>query len=362
VRKVNPILYWLGVGLFLIVVVSYNYEILRPAYDGYTAENTYSHIANIHDHLEYENALINFSEQPNTVWDYFNNVAGISSFYLLLTIFLGFDNVISTSLLVNCMTLVIAAAIHQKICNTYALRGSAYTFFLNLPMIYFCQLIGKDMLYIAVLYAMLLFILRKRWMLLTILAIVSAVIRAQIVIIFLFVLIFWFWQVPFKRRLLVLYFLSAIAGAYAFTGNKVIGLDADLGSGISWIVFELNVATGMGNLLLNPIRLLQYIVEFVIAPFSLISTDIHFFNLFLVPFLVYFILHIRWLRGLAAIRSPATQFFFALILVLLIMPIINLRYFVTLFPFLVIAMLVTPQRSYRKAAGQYVSAAHSISS
>lgn len=348
-RKFSPFLYWLGIAALLLVIFFYSSELVRPAVANYSSSDTYSHIANIHDHLEYEGWLTDYSGLSDPISTYLDNVAGISIAYLLLTDLLGFADVITTSLLVNCIALVIAAAIHLKICNTYALRGSAYTFFLNLPLIYFCQLVGKDMLYVTVLYAMLLLVLKERWLALALLAVAAAAVRTQSVIVFFFLLILSFKRLQLKHRVLLLYVLSALAGTQAFIGNKVIGLDADLGGGLSSIVFELNSATRLGNLLLNPVRVLQYVVEFVTAPFWLTTLQIHFFNLFLVPYLLYFAAHLGKLRNaLMAIQSRVTQFVFVVVLVMLILPIINLRYFVALLPFIVIAMLVAPQNRRRR--------------
>lgn len=343
VQRTGWLLYWLGVIVLLAVAVWYNSALVRPAVDNYTPDNTYSHIANIHDHLEYESWLTDFGDFSDPLSTYLDNVAGISIAYLLLTALLGFQDVITTSLLVNCVALVVSAALHLKICNTYARRGSAYTFFLNLPLIYFCQLVGKDMLYVTVLYGMLLLLLQRRWVLLALLAVVATVIRTQTLIVFLFMAILSYPGWRLGNRLLLVYVLSALAGARAFTGNKVIGLDADLGSGISWIVFQLNAATGLGNLLLNPVRVVQYVVEFIVAPFALIGMQLHFFTLFLLPYLLYFALHVGRLRhAMRSTRVRTTQFVIATVLVMLIVPIINLRYFITLLPFVVIAMLVVP--------------------
>lgn len=350
-RHTSALLYWLCVGVLLLVIIGYNSAFVQPAVDQYSPDSTFSHVANIHDHLEYESRLTDFGGFSDPISTYLDNVAGISIAYFFLTALLGFQDVVTTSILVNCTALVISAAIHLKICNSYARRGTAYTFFLNLPFIYFCQLIGKDMLYVAVLYTMLLLLLQRRWLPLALLAVVAAVVRTQTIIVFLFMLILAFRGLPLKQRFLLLYVLSSFAGAYSFTGDRVIGLDADLGSGVSWIVFELNSATRLGNLLLNPVRVLQYVVEFITAPLALIGTQVHFFTLFLLPYLLYFATHLGRLRdAMTATRTHTTQFFFVTVLVMLIVPIINLRYFVALLPFAVIAMLLAPGVVRRRAS------------
>ncbi len=109
--KANSVIYWFGVILLIAVVVVYKYKIVRPVYDNYTIENTYIHIANIHDHLEYEAALLDLNHLLNADSNHFDNVTGIASFYLLLSIIFGIDNFITVSLLVNCIALVISVMI-----------------------------------------------------------------------------------------------------------------------------------------------------------------------------------------------------------------------------------------------------------
>lgn len=338
--KKNTRLLYFSLVLFLIgVVVSYHHALVLPALDRYTDDETFSHIANIHDHTEYQKSVFGLAENADSDLST-TNVAGIASVYLLLSFILGIEDVVSISMGVNIFAIFCAAYFHVKICELCGMhKAYKYAFFLNLPLVYFSQLIGKDALYVALLYAVLFNYLRGNGKIILLCIVLGMMIRVQVLLLLIFALIAHIKFVGVKARLILLYVLSSLIGAFAFVKPGVLGDGADLGEGMTALVHTLNSVTYLGNFLLNPARFVQYIGEFGFFSLSAVVNPENFFQLFLVPFFIFFVLKIAKFRKLFDFsENPLARFFMLNLFLLLIVPIVNLRYFVVLLPFAVLAI------------------------
>src|SRR5690606_27559381 len=100
----------------------------------------------------------------------------------------------------------------------------------------------------------------------------------------------------------------------------------DLGGGVANLLNYLNKYY-IGNLLLNPVRIVQYIYEFIRFPFYY-SRLVDFL---IIPLLVVFMLTLS--RACHVFSKNIVSFlFFCLLMTLLVVPIVNLRYFILVFP------------------------------
>lgn len=327
---------------FFACAIAYNQFILFPIFDEYTTEDTYSHIANIHDHWEYFNRFVELDDREHTWDNYFDNVTGVA-------ILFGFFCKIFTScdfhylaLYINLLFLFLTALVNLKLTNTYFNKTSVkYLFFLNFSYIYLAQLAGKDIIYSFFLYMILFNYLQRKWIAITILVFICALlVRFQIVILYALLILMNMRFLSVKIRFLTAYTMASLLGAIAFSG--VIGTDADLGSGLSSYVRQINESYYIGNFLLNPLRLVQYVYELITIPIMSIYPELLFSGFFILAFTIYLLAHLRSIPKLINIETnDFSMFFLCLVLMLLIVPIINLRYFVIIIPFMILAMNYT---------------------
>jgi hypothetical protein len=334
-------LYWIGVCFLLSAVVVYHFTLVKPAIEEYTLEDTFSTIANIHDHYEYTDGILVFDELAfeNPLY-WLNNVMGLSSIYYFLGSLFETDDYIYISIYVNSFALIGVAYLHfiisPQISDHPHLR---FTFFLNFPLIYFCQLVGKEVLYLAVLYGILFFYLRKKWVGALCVGMAGLFVRTQILLVLAFLVLLSVNKIKGKVRFLIAYFFSGVLGTLVLLGGQVIGKEADLGDGVSAIVYQLNERLYLGNLLLNPIRLMQYIWEFSRSALLSLTPNINPISLFLIPYFLYFLLKFGKFSRLTNLeKNPVSRFSLTLLFVLMIVPIVNLRYLIIILPFIVLAM------------------------
>lgn len=192
------------------------------------------------------------------------------------------------------------------------------------------QLPGKDILYsyfIITIFKSYLFGERANIVLKFILC--AIFVRFQIVCVFGFMMIFTNKNTSFSCRLIINYLLSSFLGILAF--KFAIGEGAEIEPGITAAVKWLNNSYYIGNMLLNPIRLVQYVFELYYLP---ISTPT-FQNLSVIPFSILLVFAIFYYSR-NNVDSLISKYVISLILLLLIIPIINLRYLMNYLPILII--------------------------
>jgi hypothetical protein len=141
----------------------------------------------------------------------------------------------------------------------------------------------------------------------------------------------------FKLKVLVSYTFISALGYLAL--NTVLGVNAELGTGISNYVRTVNNNIYIGNFLLNPLRVLQYVIELITVPFTSLYPDIRFSELFVSGFTAYILLNFKKLPRLFDLsNNPFSVYFVCLLFTLLVTPIVNLRYFILIIPFLILAI------------------------
>jgi hypothetical protein len=336
-RKINIIIfYWLSVFILILVIISYSELVVKTLLDLYSDQTQYGEIANFHDHFEYLNVsnvgIEGFDRSISSL-----NVLGIGLIYLLLQEYFGVVEILEIAMIVNILAILISAILHIKVCSFSKFGSSSYwLFFLNLPLIYYSQLIGKDTLSITLLYAMLYCFLKNRYLMLLFLGVLGAFIRIQLLAYPLFLLIVVTLGEKRKITYILLYIISSILGVYVMNHSGAIGDITEASNGITSIVHKINEHVLIGNLIANPIRLLQNIMLFIGAPFvGIINGNVLYISM--TPLVLYFATNVKYIRKLIKInKNKFNQFSFTLVMVLLMYPIINTRYVALIAPFVIL--------------------------
>ncbi|MBE0369261.1 hypothetical protein [Pseudoalteromonas aurantia] len=331
--------FYVTMFFFLLLAIFYNSYLVEPVLNTYSIDNTNSHIANIHDHLEYKNRMLQLSNSELSIYTYFDNVTGIAllySFFQDVFYWISFESVV---LIVNFLFVLLLGVEYLKIINILGYDNNVkYLFFLNLFLLYSVQLAGKDVIYSYFLMLNFRFLAQGKILKFYLSILICAVlVRFQIVLLVLFLLIMEYKRISVLYRIIVCYLFSSLFGVLAF--KYVIGEGADLGGGISTYVASLNDRYYIGNFLLNPIRFFQYIVELVKAPIMAFHPYIDYVGLTSMFFLLYILARARRLTRLIDLSDNLpSRYLFCMVLLLLVVPIINLRYFLIYTPFIILAI------------------------
>jgi hypothetical protein len=334
----RSILYNIALLIFCAIVYGYGQIAVIPLIDQYSSDTPYGHIANFHDHFQY------LAISPEYISDYGVNIStlnvfGIGSIYFFISAYLENFDVIEISSFINLVAVIFSGLIHRKICRILGLSNSShYLFFLNLPIIYYSQLVGKDIIFIALLYAMMYAYLSEKYILVVAIGLLGAFVRVQFPLYSIF-LIFIQCAGSTKRSTYVfLYVITSLLGAYAMNHSGAIGDYNDLEAGVTSIVYKINEYIPIGNLLLNPVRLVQNILLFISAPIvGLFSGNV--FYILMSPMVLYIVLRITSLSFLIKGRyNKIGQFIIVAVLVLLAYPIINTRYIALIVPFIILSL------------------------
>jgi hypothetical protein len=335
INKKNTLYYLLTVVL-ISSIIAYSVILVNPLVDFYSEQTQYGGIANFHDHFEYINVPVvgvdSFDQSISSL-----NVLGLGLFYSIIgNYFFGYE-IISIALIINIFAVLVAASLHVKICRLCNFAPSAYwLFFLNLPLIYYSQLVGKDAISVSLLYGMLYCYLKNRHLLLLLLGLVGFLIRVQLLVYPIFLLFLMLFGDRQKLAYVLLYIICSIAGVYAMNYSGAIGDITETSSGITGVVYKINEFIPVGNLLLNPVRFIQNIILFVSAPF----VGIWYGNIFYIsmaPLVFYVMKNARFIRDLANRgHEKLRHFSFVVIMVLLMYPIINTRYVALIAPFIIL--------------------------
>lgn len=252
-----PLISYLALCFFVLLCVAYHISI-SLVFDGI---NYLENFVNLHDHNVY---LLNMDlvKGGDSVLELAND-KGIASIYLLLSHifpFLVTPDMAIMALIFNCAILIVSYKIYSSITDIMGLGIVGYlSFFANLSLLYFSQLINKDMLTICVfLLSAYAGMLRRHWCLLFIIPIV-AFIRIQLAL-YIITYIFLASAKNIGPRFFIIYTFTSLLAAYLSVYFSVIGEDS-LGDGFSAYLINLNNEHLMGYFLFNPIRLLQFIFD-----------------------------------------------------------------------------------------------------
>lgn len=297
---------------------------------------------NLHDHYIYQEKLLELVSNSDVYYE-FNNNFGISLIYKILYVDTGIDNLIDIywfALIFNSIFLVLSFLFYNKICSIHKLSSFACcAFFLNFSFIYFCQLINKDMLTIFFLLATLYYGIRHQYLLILLMLPFAFLIRQQLglcLVTFLFLMKcnntrFW---------IFFSYVVSSIAAGYLAAHADLIAQET-LGNGLSSFLMKFNKEFYIGYLIFNPIRFLLYFYSIPQSFFSIY--DGHyidfaaFFRFLIFPlcflaFIFVFNVFKTMKRALLSEIKPYFILTYSFFICWLMNPTINSRYFMLIFP------------------------------
>ena len=312
---------------------------------------------NRHDHNVY---LLNIDlvKEGSSLFELAND-KGIASIYIFLSKALPFlvtTDMMLISFIFNITILLLNYWIYGKISDKLNLGLiGRLSFFVNLSLLYFAQLINKDMLTILLfLLATYAGMIGRHWHLLLLIPF-AAFIRIQLVI---FILIFIFLASAKKisPRFWVVYIFTSLLAAYLSVYFPIIGEDS-LGDGFSAYVVNLNNEHLIGYLLFNPIRVFQFIFDAYLS-FDIYteSGTIDFAKLLRLPQLIllsvlapyFYKLYTRWRIYSKSMSRSLVIIILAYACTWLMNPTINARYVMLVTPILVLLGL------YVRSNGRHV--------
>lgn len=247
--------------LLLVACVVY-YLLFAADLGHYDGEEGFWQLAlNAHDHFIYLSTMERIRD-TELLYE-MNNDVGIAVIYLALSALFPFlvdENLSLLALLFNGATLVACWVSYAAICRRLELGTSGkLTFFANLSLIYFAQLINKDMLTVlAFLLAVQLGLAGRRWPLLLLVPLLVLV-RQQLAL-FMLMFVFLMWARRPMPRIFLLYVVTSLVAAFLSIFAAVIEPES-LGDGFSAFLIGVNQQLYVGYLLLNPVRVLQYIAD-----------------------------------------------------------------------------------------------------
>jgi hypothetical protein len=343
--RVNlKIAYYFLLIVFLLISLMYGYFVALPLIDYYDENNQYGGIANFHDHFEYEKIIIdgigNLEINLSSL-----NVIGFGLLYEFI-IYKTSLYLIDASIAINSLALIISGVAHLKICQHSGFRpASFWLFFLNTPIFYYSQLMNKDMITLAILYLMLYAYLKRGFISLMVLGVLGLFVRIQIIIypvLLIFLLIF---SKNIRESYLLFYIVAGLAGAYALNFSGAIGDYNDILGGITGLTYSMNAYFPVGNLLMNPARLIQNIYLFFSAPIRGINNG-SFYYISISPMVIYILVN---LKHLVKIIKPNDNkyghFVYVLIMIVLMYPIVNTRYISLIAPFVILFIFSCKQNN-----------------
>ena len=330
---------------FVAVALLYFFEFAFD-FDRYAFTDRFFNLAlNSHDHGVYV-ATIDAIARYGVEYG-LNNDFGIAAIYLALSdVFPWLVNANYTviSFAFNACVLVACYWLWSRICTHYGLgMGGRAAFFVNTSLIYFMQLINKDMLTVfTFLLAVHLGATRRHVWLLLALPLVFLV-RQQLAVFTVLFIYFMSSARPQKRMLLAYVITSLVAGVLSVYAS-VIGEDS-IGEGLNAYLLQLNMQYYVGYLLFNPVRVLQYLVD-AYASFQIFSITggVDVAKILRLPTLVLLVRPLstivtRFGPCLQSPLKPLVVTVVAYLLAWLMNPTVNARYVVLILPVLILFAL-----------------------
>ena len=217
---------------------------------------------NSHDHLYYLDTLD--SLKADGIEYQLNNDFGIASIYWLLSKLFPFlinDQLTLLSFVFNTGTLIVNYVLWMKICDFYGFSLKIrLSFFLNTSLLYFMQLINKDMLtsfgFLFAIYAGI-----NRRLVLLVLALPFLFFVRQQLAIFAMLYIYFMGEKDERQRILFAYVVTSIVAGVLSAFAGFLG-EETAGEGLSSFLIQLNTDHYyIGYLIFNPLRVVQYVVD-----------------------------------------------------------------------------------------------------
>lgn len=339
----------LSIILLIVLFIScIGYYGIFVADKGFTYEPIYGYInpVNIHDNFIYINYIAKIDEDINALIGINNNI-GISMLYYTIALILKFIGISVKyeilALMINCITICVIFLSYRKIMLLLKLpKVYILTFFLCASLIYFSQLINKDLFTILFFLKCIEYsILQKNYKILLI-AIMAFFIRFQLLPLFiLYLFLIKYTKNPVTKLFLTYVILSIMNGMLSryqlnFFNEKT------LGNGISYFIFYINTHYFVGSLFFNPLRVVQYIHDLLISFSFIIDNKIDIGRLKNIPQAITFIVLLPFIiKPFCNFKESLTnnnKYFISLtisfFMIWLFNPTINVRYFICLLPVL----------------------------
>lgn len=336
-----PIFYFLTLLSVIYLELYYNVAISNVS----DAVESVGTLVNLHDHRVYLQELEYLSN--NNLSYELNNDFGIAFIYHLIYVKTKISSIVDIyifALSVNLIILWFAFYFYNKVCSIHKLSDLACVcFFLNFSFIYFAQLVNKDMLTIFILIYTLYFGIKGRCINIILIIPIAFFVRQQLalcLVTFLFLInvrnsLFW---------VVVSYVVMSLTAGYISANLQLISAES-MGSGFSSFLMMLNSKYYIGNLLLNPVRFIQY---FLSVPQSLMYTimddGVDFaagLRALTLPLAILaFLFFLRALFNIKATLSSGLRAYFLLtysfFICWLLNPTINSRYLMLILPIMVL--------------------------
>jgi len=327
-----------------------------PLYEGEQGKLQYA--LNEHDHRIYLNNidLVRSGDIPI----YMGNDTGIAAIYSFISSANApnFDaDLTLTSLLFNLAVMAWCYRLYSNICEKLDLGAAGrLSFFVNTSLIYFAQLINKDMLTIAVFLFCINSALDKKYFKILLMLPLMVLVRQQLAI---FSLIFLYLMHTPKTgtKIGYLYIITSVTAGILSVFAAIIG-EESLGSGLSSYLVNFNQQYYVGYLLFNPIRVVQYVFDAYLSfSYGTENFGVDTAKLLRLPQLILLLFLGRHVLSMGTrfsfwIRTPAKGLVIATIAYLLtwlMNPTINARYVMLITPILVLFALYARNHAAQRA-------------
>jgi hypothetical protein len=341
---------------FLLICAAY-YFTFSADLGTYNAEaGLFQLTLNSHDHFVYVDSIEQI--QVGEVIFALSNDLGIAAIYVFLSRLFPFLVAPDFTLLAfvfNCGILCGCYVTYTRICDQLRLGIiGRISFFANTSMVYFAQLINKDLLTILAFLLAVHLGLKRRLGLLIIMLPALALVRLQLAVFVLVFVMLMHSPRPWKRILLLYGITSLIAGVLSVFAS-VIGEDS-LGDGFSAFLIDFNQRYYVGYLIFNPVRVVQYAMDAYMSFFFWTETGgIDTAKFLRLPQLILMLMLLKPLSTLITrfhdwLRTPARPLVLAVVAFLmawLMNPTVNARYVMLITPVLVLFALYVCQHPLR---------------
>lgn len=275
-----------------------------------------------------------------------NNDIGIALLYTYIIKFfnfVGINDIILISFIFNIFTLFIIYFNYIRVCDKLNLKGfTKFYFFLGLQILYFTQLINKDLLTFLFFLLVLNCIIDKKFRLLLIFSLLFFFVRIQLLI-FGFLAIYLSFG-NFKKRIFCSYIFTSIFGAITSVKAELLS-DEAMGDGFSAFLIQFNKNFYYsGYIIFNPLRVVQFIMDVFMSFFIYTDGLIDIAKILRLPLLIVFFFLFNpifySLRNFSIVNKteikPVFIIIISFILTWLINPTINARYVMLIVPFFLI--------------------------
>ncbi|UDM62778.1 hypothetical protein KIJ96_05930 [Pseudoalteromonas piscicida] len=309
-----------------------------------------NYIINVHDHNIYLKKMDGFIHGEADSYE-MNNDLGIAIIYYFFYYKTGVDSLLDLrvfSFIFNATFYFLYVFVFFSICSKYRVSDYArLSVFLNLNLIYFMQLVNKDMLTIFALIYYLHLVINKSFILMAVVAFLSFFIRQQLGLCLL-TFTFLYYSYNTKFWMFFVYVVSSLAAGY-FNANFSIISAESLGTGLAAYISYFNQSFFVGYLIFNPVRFLQYI--YALPESALVFINSPYFDyaaLFRMLAMFYFfaliIFFIRSVRNFSWLMSsnvkPFILMVYSFFICWLINPTINARYLMLIFPIIILGYFI----------------------